>query len=80
MYMPVDSGSLKDVAINNFYYYTQESISYFGPSATLALLGAALVVMTGLKTGATYLSSHIILCRCGPGLCVIYVTLCMTRW
>lgn len=60
VYMPVDSGSLKDVAINNFYYYTQESISYFGPSATLALLGAALVVMTGLKTGATYLSSYYI--------------------
>lgn len=59
VYMHIDSGaSLKDVVINNFYYYTQESIAHFGPSATLALLGASLVVMTALKTGATYLSSY----------------------
>lgn len=53
--------SLKDVIINNFYYYTQESIADLGPSATLALLSVALVVMTALKTGATYLSSYYII-------------------
>ena len=25
-FMPIGSASLKDVAVNNFYYYTQESI------------------------------------------------------
>ena len=60
VYMPIGSASIKDVAFNNFYYYTQEAIVEFGPSATLALLAAALVVMTGLKTGATYLSSYFI--------------------
>ena len=60
-YMPLSEGSLKDVAVNNFYYYTQESINSFGPSATLALLAVALIVMTALKTGASYLSSYFII-------------------
>lgn len=60
-FMPIGSASLKDVAVNNFYYYTQESIVNYGPTATLALLAAALVVMTGLKTGATFLSSYFII-------------------
>lgn len=57
-FMPIGSGSLKDVAVNNFYYYTQESITDFGPSATLALLAVALVIMTALKTGAQYMSMY----------------------
>ncbi|MDE7470635.1 MAG: ABC transporter ATP-binding protein/permease [Paramuribaculum sp.] len=57
-YMSLADGSLKEVAVNNFYYYTQEAIRIFGPSRALALLAATLVVMTALKTGATYLSSH----------------------
>ncbi len=60
-YMTLGEGSLKDVVVNNFYYYTQEVMEAFGPSATLALLAAALVVMTALKTGATYLSSYFII-------------------
>lgn len=56
--MSIGEASIKDVAINNFYYWTQEAISAWGPSHTLALLAAALVVMTGLKTGATFLSSY----------------------
>lgn len=61
-YMSLDSGaSLKDVVVNNFYYYTQESIGSLGPSVTLALLAAALVVMTALKTGTAYLSSYCII-------------------
>lgn len=60
VYMSLGDGSLKDVAVNNFYYYTQESIANFGSSATLALLAAALVVMTALKTGTAYLSSYFI--------------------
>lgn len=61
VYMSVGTASLKDVAVNNFYYYTQESIHSLGESATLAILAAALVVMTALKTGATYLSSYFII-------------------
>lgn len=60
-YMPLGSASLKDVVFNNFYYYTQEAIQAYGPSATLALLAAVLVFMTLLKTGVTYLSSYFII-------------------
>ena len=60
-YMSLDDGSLKDVMVNNFYYYTQQSISTLGASTTLALLGAALIVMTALKTGASYLASYFII-------------------
>lgn len=60
-FMPLGSGALKDVAVNNFYYYTQESISTYGAASTLALLALLLVVMTALKTGATYLSSYFII-------------------
>lgn len=59
-YMTLDAASLKDVAINNFYYYTQQAISSWGASWTLAALAALLVVMTALKTGVAYLSSYFI--------------------
>lgn len=60
-FMPWDSASMKDVVINNFYYYTQEILVQHGASVTLALLAVALVFMTLLKTGATYLSSYFII-------------------
>jgi ABC-type multidrug transport system fused ATPase/permease subunit len=50
-----------DVAVNNFYYFTQEAIAMFGPVTTLGLLAFVLVVMTGLKVGVTYLSSYFII-------------------
>ncbi|MCM1297210.1 MAG: ABC transporter ATP-binding protein, partial [Muribaculaceae bacterium] len=53
--------SLKDVVFNNFYYFTQEAIGMWGESTTLALLALALVVMTALKTGVTYLSSYFVI-------------------
>ena len=59
-FMPLGTASLKEVAVNNFYYYTKESIASMGAASTLALLAAALVVMTALKTGATFLSSYFI--------------------
>ena len=59
--MPMGTGDFKDVLVNNFYYYIQQSVVDWGPSVTLALLAAALVVMTALKTGATYLSSYFII-------------------
>lgn len=60
-YMAVGSASLKDVVVNNFYYYVQTAIEDWGPSATLALLAVALVVMTALKVGVTYMSSYVII-------------------
>lgn len=59
-FMPWDSASAKDVIVNNFYYYTQEILAQYGASFTLAMLAVALVFMTLLKTGATYLSSYFI--------------------
>ena len=61
VYMSLSEGSLKEVVFNNFYYYTQQAIETWGQSATLALLAAALVVMTAFKTGAAYLSSYFII-------------------
>ena len=60
-YMHIGEASLKDVAINDFYYWTQEAIAAWGPTATLGALAVVLVVMTGLKTGATFLSSYFVI-------------------
>lgn len=60
VFMEWGSGSAKDVAINNFYYYTQVMIEQWGQSGALAGLAALLVFMTALKTGTTYLSSYFI--------------------
>lgn len=58
VYMAPGSANIKDVVVNNFYYYTQESITSVGPEWTLAILALLLIVMTGLKTGTSYLSSY----------------------
>lgn len=60
-YMALGSGTLKDVVVNNFYYYVQEAIADLGQSNTLAILAVMLVVMTLLKTSVTYLSSYCII-------------------
>lgn len=59
-YMHIGDASIKDVAVNNFYYWTQVAIETWGAITTLGALAALLVVMTALKTGATYLSSYFI--------------------
>jgi len=59
--MHFGEASFKDVCFNNFYYFTQELISQWGSSATLAALAAGLVVLTALKTGTAYLSSYFII-------------------
>ncbi len=61
VFMPLGSASFKDVAINNFYWATQECILRHGPVGTLAVLAALLVIMTGFKTGATYLSNYFVI-------------------
>lgn len=60
-YMALGDGSFKDVVVNDFYYYVQHSITAFGADNTLALLAIALVLMTALKTGATYFASYFII-------------------
>ena len=52
---------LKDVAMNNFYYYVTQMIESQGASMTLLVLGLFLAVMTMLKTGAYFLSSATII-------------------
>lgn len=58
--MQVGQASLKDVVVNNFYYYTGEIIQAHGASAALAMLALLLVLMTLLKTGAIYMSAFCI--------------------
>ncbi len=55
-FMPLGSGSLQDVVVNDFYYGVQCIIERYGQSTALAAIAAALVLMTGLKTGSSYLS------------------------
>ena len=40
---------LKDIAINNFYYYITDLINQYGQSTTLLILGIFLAIMTFLK-------------------------------
>jgi len=44
-------------AKNNFYYYTNYFVDEYGGTSTLLILAIALVIMTFIKTGVTYLSS-----------------------
>ena len=59
--MPVTWEHFRESCVNNFYYYVQQLILTHGQSATLAVLGAMLVIMTGLKCGASYLGSFFII-------------------
>ena len=61
VFMEWGSGSMKDVVVNNFYYYVQMIIENWGQSVALASLAIALVVMTAFKTGAAYLSSYFLI-------------------
>ncbi len=56
-FMPLGSAGLKEVVVNDFYYYVQCIIERYGQSVALASIALALVLMTGLKTGSAYLSA-----------------------
>lgn len=61
-FIPWDSAeSLKDIAINNFYYYVTELITINGPSLTLLFLGLFLAFMTMLKTSCYFASSAVMI-------------------
>ena len=57
-YTPWGSASIDKVVVNNFYYYVQTIIASSGKSVALACIAAALVVMTGLKTGSAYMAAY----------------------
>ncbi|MBO4943378.1 MAG: ABC transporter ATP-binding protein [Muribaculaceae bacterium] len=59
--MHIGDASFKEVIVNNFYYYVQLAVEEWGTISTLALLAVALVIMTALKTGASFLSSYFII-------------------
>ena len=56
-YMSLSDGSVKDVLMNNLYYYSQEFIAQYGQATTLLLLGIGLAIMTLLKTGSYFAGS-----------------------
>lgn len=60
-FMPWNSGELKNVATNNFYYYVSRMIIDFGPSLTLLFLGLFLAFMTLLKTSCYFAASSVII-------------------
>ncbi len=60
-FMEWGAGSLKEVAVNNFYYYITRLIEAYGPSTTLLLLGLFLAFMTMLKTSCYFGSSAVMI-------------------
>ena len=60
-YMEWGSDSLKDVAINNFYYFVTRLIETHGPTMTLLFMGLFLAFMTMLKTSCYFGSSAIMI-------------------
>ena len=58
-FMEWGSGSLKEVAVNNFYYYVTQMIETHGPQMTLLFMGLFLAFMTMLKTSCYFGSSDI---------------------
>ena len=63
--MPVDTSSLKtmfdfNVLTNNFYWYMTHLMEEYSAAVVLMFLGILLVIMTALKTWATYLSGYFI--------------------
>lgn len=60
-FMGWGSGSLKEVAVNNFYYYVTQMIETHGPQMTLLFMGLFLAFMTMLKTSCYFGSSAIMI-------------------
>ena len=58
--MAWSSGSFKDVAVNNIYYYINQFITEMGSTTTLLFIGLFLIVATLLKTTAYFLASAVV--------------------
>lgn len=61
VFIPWDSVEvgMKDILVNNMYFYTQEIMLQFGASTALLLIGCFLMAATFLKTGAYFASAAI---------------------
>lgn len=57
-YMEWGSADVKDVLMNNFYWYVTTLIDRFGGSTTLALMAMFLIIGTFLKVITAYLSDY----------------------
>lgn len=55
------SEGIKEVAVNNFYYYVTQMIETHGPQMTLLFMGLFLAFMTMLKTSCYFGSSAIMI-------------------
>lgn len=60
-YMEWGSEGIKEVAVNNFYYYVTQMIEIHGPQMTLLFMGLFLAFMTMLKTSCYFGSSAIMI-------------------
>ena len=60
-YMEWGSEGIKEVAVNNFYYYVTQMIETHGPQMTLLFMGLFLAFMTMLKTSCYFGSSAIMI-------------------
>lgn len=61
-FIPWDSAMpVKDIAMNNMYYYMTECIDRFGGSNTLIIIGLFMVLMTALKTSCYFGSSAVMI-------------------
>lgn len=62
-FIPWDTAgeSMKDILVNNFYFYVTRMIEVNGASLTLLFLGLFLAFMTLLKTGAYFGSSAVMI-------------------
>ena len=60
-YMEWGSEGIKEVALNNFYYYVTQMIETHGPQMTLLFMGLFLAFMTMLKTSCYFGSSAIMI-------------------
>lgn len=62
-FIPWDAAgdSLKEIAVNNFYYYVTRMIEINGSSLTLLFLGLFLAFMTLLKTSCYFASSAVMI-------------------
>ena len=61
-FIPWDSGQpVKDIALNNMYFYMTQCIEKFGGANTLIVIGLFIILMTALKTGCYFGSSAVMI-------------------
>ncbi|ERI81677.1 phage tail component protein [Bacteroides pyogenes F0041] len=60
-FMEWGSASLKEVGVNNFYYYVSRMIEANGPTTTLLFLGLFLAFMTLMKTACYFGSTAVMI-------------------